>query len=158
MTNIDKLFSVLSPMPSFDNKDCCVLVWWYRADKVRDGFQYGKFIDCYNEMTPEKKRWSEVCVNQLFSSDEIESLKHFLEVELEKELLVDFELDPTRPIWEQEYYGPHNNTDRDGTIYLNMLENYNLPFEVRGFFIKAEGNPILKHWTADKCIKPVTKD
>ncbi len=158
MNKIDKLFSVLSPMPSFDNRDCCVLVWWYRADKVRDGFQYGKIIEGYNDMTPEDKRLSEVCVNQLFSSDEVESLRHFIEVELERELDVEFEYDPTQPIWEQEYYSPFSDSVTDGTIYLNMLENYNLPFEVRGSFIPAEGNPILKHWTADKFMKPVTKD
>ena len=111
-------------------------------------------------MTPEDKRLSEVCVNQLFSSEEVESLKHFLEVELERELDVVYEIDPTIPIWEQEYHCPWSDfdSDYDGTIYLNMLENYNLPFEVRGYFSKAEGNPILKHWTADKFMKPVTKD
>jgi len=160
MKKIDKLYAVFSPMPSFDNKERCVSVWWYRGDKVRDGFKYGKVIEGYNDMTPEDKRRSEFCVNYLFSSDEVESLRHFLEVELERELEVEFEYDPTQPIWEQDYYGPHSDTgtDSDGTIYLNMLENYNLPFEVRGSFIKAAGDPILKHWMADTCMKPTTKD
>ncbi len=160
MNKIDKLFSVLSPMPSFDNKDCCVLVFWYRADKVRDGFQYGKVIEGYNDMTPEDQRFYEFLVNYLFTFDEVESLRHFIKKELENDLYVDYEIDPTIPIWAQEHYGPCREVDldADGTIYLNMLGNYNLPFEVRGYFLEQEGTPILKHWSADKCMKPVTKD
>jgi len=57
MQKIDKLYSVFSPMPSFNSwKGDLTTVFWYRADKVRDGFKYGEIIEGYNDMTPEDKR------------------------------------------------------------------------------------------------------
>ena len=166
MNKFDKLYSVSSIMPTFDTTgwyiagSYSVSVDWFRADKVRGGFQYSKIIEGYNDMTPEDQRFYEFLVNYLFTFDEVESLRHFIKKELENDLYVDYEIDPTKPVWEQEYYGPCREVDpdADGTIYLNMLENYNLPFEVRGYFDKQEGNPIMKHLSADKLMKPVTKD
>jgi hypothetical protein len=97
--------------------------------------------------------------DKTFTSDEVKALRNFVETKLERELFVGFEIDLTQPICEQEYYGPYGGDSiTDGTIYLNVMENYNLPFEVRGKFFPAEGDPIIKHWSAEKFIKPVTKD
>lgn len=152
---INKMYTVLSPMPVFDSYEGGLYVVWYRADKVRDGFQYGKLIKGYNDMTTEDKRLTEDCVNELFTSDEVKALRNFVETELEKELFVEAKINLTQPIWEQDYYGPYSDSNTNGTIFLNMVENYNLPFEVRGHFNPAEGDPIIKHWAADKFMKPV---
>ena len=155
---INKMYSVFSPMPAFNTwKGRGLHVFWYRAGKVRDGFQYGKLIKGYNDMTQEDKRLTEDCVNELFTSDEVKALRNFVETELERELIVQAEIDLTQPISEQEYYGPYGDSITDGTIFLNMVENYNLPFVVRGSFSPEEGDPIIKHWSADK-FKPVTKE
>ena len=46
MTKNDKLFTAISPMPSFNSyKDECVIVYWYRVDKTRDGFKYDEIIE-----------------------------------------------------------------------------------------------------------------
>jgi len=155
---INKMYTVLSPMPAFNSwKGRGTVVFWYRAGKVRDGFQYGEIIKGYNDMTPKDKQLSENCVNELFTSEEVKALGHFVETELERELIVQAEINLSQPIWEQEYYGPINDSSTDGIIHLNMMENYNLPFVVRGYFSPAEGDPILKHWSADKFIKPVKR-
>ena len=45
---INKMYSVLSPMPAFNSwKGRGTVVFWYRAGKVRDGFQYGEIIKGY---------------------------------------------------------------------------------------------------------------
>jgi hypothetical protein len=156
---INKMYSVLSPMPAFNTwKGRGLHVFWYRADKVRDDFHYGEIIKGYNDMTPEDKRLTEVCVNELFTSDEVKALRNFVETELERELIVESEINLSQPIWEQDYNGPYSDHINDGTIYLNMMENYNLPFVVRGSFSPEEGDPIIKHWSADKFMKPVTKE
>ena len=158
MKIINKMFTLLSPMPVFDHWDGGLFVEWYRADKVRDGFQYGEIIKGYNDMTLEDKRLTEVCVNELFTSNEVQALRNFVETELERELIVEFEIDLSQPISEQEYYGPYGDSITDETIFLSMVENYNLPFEVRGSFLPQEGDPILKHWSADKFMQPATKE
>ena len=53
MNKFDKLYSVSSIMPTFDTTgwymagSYSVSVDWFRADKVRDGFQYEKIIEGY---------------------------------------------------------------------------------------------------------------
>jgi hypothetical protein len=156
MNKITKLYSVISPMPSFDSwKGDWVTVWWYRADKIRNGLKYDEIIKGYNDMTQEDKRLYEACVNELFTSDEVKALRKFVEEELDRKLLVEFEFDLSKPLSEQEYYGLHD--DSEHTIYLNMIGNYNLPFEVRGNFMPEQGEPIIKHWTVEKFMKPVKK-
>ena len=158
MNNIDKLFTLISPMPSFNSyKEECVTVFWYRADKERDGFQYGEIIKGYNDMTPEDKRLTEVCVNELFTSDEVKALRHFVEAELKGRLIVEPEINLSKPIWEQDYCGPYNTSSADSTIFLNMLKNYNLPFEARGYFNPNLGLPIVKYSTAYDFMKPAKK-
>ena len=158
MSKITKMYTVCSPMPSFDSyKGDWVSVWWYRADKVRDGLQYGDIIKGYNDMTQEDKRLTEMIVNQLFTPEEVKALRHFVEEELERELIVEFKIDLSQPILEQEYYGPINDSDSENIVYLNMLESYNLPFEVRGHYIPEEGDPVIKHWDVDKFMKPTKK-
>ena len=155
----NKMYSVLSPMPSFNSyKGRAVTVFWYRADKVREGFQYGEIIKGYNDMTPEDKRLYEACVNELFTSAEVKALRQFVEEELERELIVDIEFDLSQPLSDQREYYPYGNDGGDDTIYLNMLENYNLPFEVRGSFMPEEGDPVIKHWDVEKFMKPVTEE
>ena len=155
MQNINKLYSVLSPMPAFNSwKGRGTVVFWYRAGKVRDGFQY-ELIKGYDDMTQEDKRLTKVCVNELFTSNEVQALRYFVETVLERELIVEGEFNLSQPIWEQDYYSPYSDHINDGTIYLNMMENYNLPFVVRGYFSPQEGIPILKHWSAEKFMKPV---
>ena len=158
MNKITKMYTVCSPMPSFDSyKGDWVSVWWYRADKVRDGLQYGDIIKGYNDMTQEDKRLTEIIVNQLFTPEEVKVLRHFVEEELERELIVEFKIDLSQPILEQEYYGPINELYGEDIIYLNMLEGYNLPFEVRGHYIPESGDPVIKHWDPDKFRKPTKK-
>ena len=157
MKKIDKMYKVLSPMPSFNSwKERAVIVRWYRADEVRDGFQYSEIIKGYNDMTQEDKRLYESCVNELFTYDEVQLLKQFVEEELDKELIVEDEIDLSQPLSEQEYYGLIN--DSEDIICLDMLESYNLPFEVRGSFSPEEGDPVIKHWDVEKFMKPVTKE
>jgi hypothetical protein len=60
----------------------------------------------------------------------------------------------SQPLIEQEYHGPINDSDREDIIYLNMMEGYNLPFEVRGYFMPEQGDPVIKHVTAEKLSKP----
>ena len=155
---IDKLFSVISLMPSFNSyKGRPVIVSWYKADKVRDDFQCGEIIEGYNDMTPEDKKLYQACVNELFTSEEVKALRQFVEEELERELIVEFEFDLSQPLSEQEEYYPHGNGSEDDTIHLNMMEGYNLPFEVRGSFIPEEGDPVIKHWDVEKLSKPDKK-
>lgn len=112
----------------------------------------------YNDMTPGDKRLYEACVNELFTSDEVQLLRQFVEEELERELYVDDEIDLNQPLRKQEYYGPINDSDGEDIIYLNMMEGYNLPFEVRGYYMPEEGVPILKHWSPYKFSKPAIKE
>jgi hypothetical protein len=158
MKKEDKLFTVWSPMPSFNSwKGRGTSVFWYRADKPRDGFQYGEIIKGYNDMTEEDKRLHESCVNKLFTSDEVKALRHFVETELERELFVDFEIDLSQPLSEQECNVSGGDYSEDDSIYLNQMEGYNLPFEVRGIYFPEEGDPVIKHWSVDKFKKPAKK-
>ena len=160
MNKFDKLYFPSSILPTFDYKHR-VGINWFRAGLKRDGIQYGNIIKGYNDMTRKDRRQNEFFINILFTSDEVESLTHFLRVELDKGLYVSYEFDPTQPIiLKQKFYGPVRDTDSDttGLIFLNRLENYNLPFEVRGIFDKSQGTPVLKHLTPDKLMKPVKMD
>jgi hypothetical protein len=151
-----KLHNVFSPMLNLKELDTVVFVYWYRAEKTRDGFQYGEIIKGYNDMTPEDKSLYESCINELFTTNEFYALRDFLGLEV-SEPIYSNGINLSQPISEQNYCGPYTNSSADSTIFLNMLENYNLPFEVRGHFNPDLGIPIVKYSTAYDFMKPAKK-
>ena len=94
---------------------------------------------------------------KLFTPEEVKALRHFVEEELERELIVEFDIDLSQPLDKQDCMGPINDSDGEDIIYLNTLESYNLPFEVRGIYYSEQGMPVIKDWEAYKFRKPTKK-
>jgi len=134
---IEKLYRVYSNINNF-NGNGNVRATWYYADKKWAGVNYDKIIKGYVDMDLESRKDAEDYVNEMFTEDEIEFLKHFIKKELEADLVV---LEEPLPIdvnsfdeygQEIRLYNFSEWAPGSDIIHLNRMENYDLPFKIKG--------------------------
>ena len=139
------LYEVFSKMPDCHSSGT-VDVHWANIYNERDDCQYGEIIQGYNDMTPLDKCFPKMCIEMLFTSDEVKALRHFLNENLRCDLEVFKIIDLSLPLKEQEYAIHGGLFDTFVEIPIYEMDNYNLPFDVKGYFDPTKGDPIIEGW------------
>jgi len=134
---IEKLYRVYSTTNNF-NGNGNVRATWYYADKKWVDVNYAKIIKGYADMDLESRKAPESYVNELFTEDEVEFLRYFIEEKFGANLVVVEEPLPINVNIFDKYgqeirlcnfgeWAPGSNI-----IDLNKMENYDLPFKIKG--------------------------
>jgi len=134
---IDKLFRVYSTNNKLNGNDN-VRVTWYYADKKWVDVKYEEIIAYYAKLDSVSRKIAKDFVNEMFTEDEIEFLKHFIKKELGADLVVVEQPLPINMAHFDEYdkgfrlCGFGERAPDSNIIHLYRQKNYDLPFKVKG--------------------------
>lgn len=130
--------SIIDGLCSYKGVFRQVPVEWYVVDRETPAVDYEKFIQVDPNQFDETmdREMTEVVVDEHFTGAEIETLKNYLEKNLETSIEVEevkpFE-SPCLPI---DFLGSDSTKE---VVYLYTMDNYSLPFKVNGYADKRFG-------------------
>lgn len=127
-----KAYSVAANFRYQDNYYDNVKIHWFVTDRKSSPLPYGKAIENYDEIPFLEKVGPESFVNQCFTAQEVELLKHYLISTQKTKVVVE---ECPLPV-KSTASGYRDTIPPPGTnfISLHKKSGYNLPFKVDGIF------------------------
>jgi len=143
MIKIDKLYTASSIFKDSTGDKTINIDWCHAGEKWEDA-NYKDIIKGYKNMDTEERLFAEDYVNKFFAEEEVEFLKLFLEEKLGIELVIEEHSLPIETAYSERL--PFDEIGSSfGTIHLNILTNYDLPFKVWGNYNKDDRTTSLQY-------------
>ena len=141
MKEIKKLYRAGSVVYDSNGKNGIRVIWYYAENRVYP-VKYENIIKDYKKMPSREKMAAIRYVDEFFTYDQIKLLKEFIKKEFGTELTVE---EHCFPIIAQEIdkdgdevinlaFGEFEAGGRINIVQLNKLDNYDLPFKVKGAY------------------------